>query len=76
MNLIIYDFSATNNGHDADGCSRHHSGHGALTNKGSTVFGGKREHDDLVIAAALAVWALNNADMVLSTLDYGELRRA
>jgi hypothetical protein len=30
-----------------------------LTDKGSTVFGGKREHNDLVIAVALAVWGLN-----------------
>jgi hypothetical protein len=30
-----------------------------LTDKGSVVFGGKREHDDLVIAVALAVWGFN-----------------
>lgn len=30
-----------------------------FTAKGSTVFGGKREHDDLVIAVALAVWSVN-----------------
>ena len=30
-----------------------------FTDKGSAVFGGKREHDDLVIAVALAVWGLN-----------------
>lgn len=30
-----------------------------LTDKGSTVFGGKREHDDLVIAVALALWGVS-----------------
>jgi hypothetical protein len=30
-----------------------------FTAKGSIVFGGKREHDDLVIAVALAVWSVN-----------------
>ena len=30
-----------------------------FTDKGVAVFGGKREHDDLVIAIALAVWGLN-----------------
>ena len=28
----------------------------SFTEKGTAVFGGKREHDDLVIAVALAVW--------------------
>ena len=30
-----------------------------FTDKGAAVFGGNREHDDLVIAVALAIWGLN-----------------
>jgi len=30
-----------------------------FTDKGTTVFGGKHEHEDLVIAVALAVWSSN-----------------
>jgi hypothetical protein len=33
-----------------------------FTEKGSAVFGGKREHDDLVIAVALAVWGLTSGE--------------
>ena len=38
------------------GYARGWSDRRAITARGSAVFGGKREHDDLVIAVALAVW--------------------
>ena len=44
----------------------------SFTAKGSAVFGGKREHDDLVIAVALAVWWARVAVCYVGSLNINE----